>query len=171
MVSRRRIALLASLALVLIGGSVLYGTVLDPAPPTLTVDNEAQTTYRVTAYTVDSRDEAMYMNFEVRTRRGERRLVTLSQLIWPDEYRNVTLTDDGIPTQRLSVAPGAEVTTTIDGWRRGNVTVYIAEELGGNETHVYTRIQTCTRPGQEHSLTFEGDGSTSGSSTCSGGWL
>jgi hypothetical protein len=163
MVSRRTIALLLGLALV--SGSVLYDHVSGPTQPTLTVENNDTTAYQLSAYTVESREKAMYMNFEVTTRAGERRLKTLSQLVWSDRDRNVTLADDGIPSQHITIRPGEKVTTTIDGWTRGNVTVYIVEEIGTNETHVYTAIKTCTRTGQEHSLTFEGDG-TSGTSTC-----
>ncbi|WP_345779771.1 hypothetical protein [Halosolutus halophilus] len=163
MVPRRTIALLLGLALV--SGYVLYGTVSGPSQPTLTVENNDTTAYQVSAYTVESREQAMYVNFEVTTRDDEHRLKTLSQLVWSDRDRNVTLADDGIPTQRITVVPGEKVTTPIDGWTRGNVTVYLVEKFDDNETHVSTRIQTCPRGGQEHSLTFE-DGGTSGSSTC-----
>ncbi|WP_136718600.1 hypothetical protein [Halorientalis salina] len=163
MVSRRMIALLVGLSL--IGGYLLYGSVTGTTQPTLTVENNDTTSYQLSAYTVESREKAMYMNFRVTTREGERRLKTLSQLVWSDRDRNVTLADDGIPEQHITVAPGEEVTTTIDGWNRGDVTVYIIEEHRGNETHRQTAIKTCTKPGQEHSLTLEEDGS-SGSSTC-----
>ncbi|WP_434531594.1 hypothetical protein ACODNH_21705 (plasmid) [Haloarcula sp. NS06] len=164
MVSRRTIALLLGLALV--SGYVLYDTASGPSQPTLTVENNDTTAYQVSAYTVESREEAMYMNFEVTTRDGEHRLKTLSQLVWPDSDRNVTLADDGIPTQQTTVAPGETVTTTIDGWTRGNVTVYLVEKIDDNETHVSTRIRTCPRTGQQHSLTFEEDGGIGGFSTC-----
>ncbi|WP_135852261.1 hypothetical protein [Halorussus salinus] len=170
MASRRTTALLA--CLVLLGGlSVVAGDVYE-APPTLTVTNEDDTTYRVTAYTAESRQAALLMNFEVTTREGERRLATLSQLYWPEGFRNVTLADDGIPTERITVEPGEEVTTTIDGWTPGNVTVYLVEDLGDDRTHVHTTIRTCTERQQEHSLTLE-DGGTSGSATCASSvdWL
>ena len=163
MVSRRTIALLLGLALV--SGYVLYDTTSGPAQPTLTVENNDTTAYQLSAYTVASRERAMYMNFEVTTRAGERRLKTLSQLVWSDRDQNVTLADEGIPAHHITVTPGEKVTTTIDGWTRGNVTVYIVEEIRNNETHTYTWIKTCTRPGQEHTLTFDEEG-TSGSSTC-----
>lgn len=164
MVSRRTIALLLGLALV--NGYILYDTAAGPSQPTLTVENNDTTAYHVSAYTVDSREEAMYMNFAVTTRDGEHRLKTLSQLVWPDSDRNVTLADDGIPTQQITVAPGETVTTSIDGWTRGDVTVYLGEMTGDNETHVYTRIRTCPRTGQEHSVTFKKDGGISGGSIC-----
>ena len=170
MVSRRTIVLLAGLVL-LSGGSVAAGAVID-APPTMTVANEDDTTYRVTAYTAETVQTASLMNFAVTTEDGERRLATLSQMIWPEGFRNVTLVDDGIPTQRITVEPGEEVTTTIDGWTPGNVTVYIVEDLGDNETHVHTEIKTCTDRQQEHSLTLEDSGS-SGSTVCASNvdWL
>ncbi|SEL96788.1 hypothetical protein [Haloferax larsenii] len=170
MVSRRMTFLLAGLVL-LSGVSVAASEAID-SPPTFTVSNEDNTTYRVTAYTAESTQAALLMNFEVTTRDGERRLATLSQLIWPDRYRNVTLADDGIPTQRVTVEPGDEVTTTIEAWEPGNVTVYIVEDLGDNETHTMTEIKTCTERQQEHSLTLESDGA-SGSSVCASSldWL
>lgn len=170
MVSQRTTVVLAGL-LLLSGFSVVAGAVIE-APPTLTVANEDDTTYRVTAYTVEDRQTALLMNFVVTTEDGDRRLATLSQLIWPEGFRNVTLVDDGIPTQRITVEPGEEVTTTIDGWTPGNVTVYIVEDLGNNETHVLTEIKTCTERQQEHGLTLKEYGS-SGFSVCASSvdWL
>ncbi|RRJ31404.1 hypothetical protein [Halocatena pleomorpha] len=156
MVSRRTIIFIAGLIL-LSGLSMIAGEAVD-APPTMTATNDGDTTYRVTAYTVEDRRTALLMNFAVTTRDGERRLATLSQLIWPDGFRNVTLADDGIPTQGISVDPGEAVTTTIDGWTPGNVTVYVVEDLGNNETHVRTSLETCTKRGQEHHMTFEENG-------------
>jgi hypothetical protein len=170
MVSRRIAALLVLLVL-LSGASVVAGDVLT-SPPTMTVTNEDTTTYRVTAYTTDSRQTAMVMNFAVTTRDGERRLVTLSQMIWPEGYRNVTLVDDGVPTQQVTVAPGEEASMTVIEWTPGNVTVYVVEDLGDNETHVQTEIETCTKREQEHTLTLTQSGS-SGSSVCASSvdWL
>lgn len=170
MASRRTTAFLAVLVF-LSGVSVAAGAVID-APPTLTVENERNTSHRVTAYTVEDRQTAMLTNFAVTTDDGDRRLVTLSQLVWPGEFRNVTLTDDGVPAQQLTVEPGRDVTTTIDGWTPGNVTIYVVEDLGDNESHVHTDIETCTERQQEHTITLEPDG-TSGSSLCASNldWL
>ena len=164
MVSRRTIVLLLGVALV--SGFVLYDSVSGPPEPTLTVENNETTSYQLSAYTVESREKAMYLNFEVTTRTGERRLKTLSQLVWPDQDQNITLSDEGISSQHITIAPGEKVTTTIDGWDRGDVTVYLAEKVDDNNTHVYTTIKTCPRPGQEHRLTFEEDGGISGFSRC-----
>ncbi len=103
MVSRRTIALLLGSALVI--GYVQYDTVSGPFKPTLTVENNDTTAYQLSAYTVESREQAMYLNFEVTTRDGEHRLKTLSQLIWPDGDRNVTLADDGSPRNRSPSLP------------------------------------------------------------------
>ncbi len=170
MVSRRIAALLALLVL-LSGGSVVAGDVIT-SPPTMTVTNEDTTTYRVTAYTTDSLQTAMLLNFAVTTADGDRRLVTLSQMVWADGYRNVTLVDDGIPTRQVTVEPGEDASMTVTGWTPGNVTVYVVEDLGDNETHVQTEIETCTQRGQEHTLTLTERGS-SGSSVCASSvdWL
>lgn len=170
MASRPTTVLLAGL--LLFGGLSIAAGAMYEAPPTMTVTNEDDTTHRLTAYTVESTQTALLMNFEVTTEDGDRRLATLSQLIWPTKFRNVTLADDGIPTQKITVEPGESVTTTIRGWTPGNVTVYVVEDLGENGTHVKTEIKTCTERQQEHTLTLE-DGGSSGSSTCASNldWL
>ncbi|RDI69989.1 hypothetical protein [Halopelagius longus] len=170
MVSRRITALLAVLVL-LSGVSVVAGDEIT-SPPTMTVTNEDTTTYRVTAFTAENRQTALLMNFAVTTREGERRLATLSQMVWPEGYRNVTLVDDGIPTRHVTVDPGEEETMTVTDWTPGNVTVYVVEDLGDNETHVHTKIVSCTQREQEHTLTLREDGS-GGSSVCASSvdWL
>ncbi|WP_049915453.1 hypothetical protein [Haloferax mucosum] len=158
-------------ALVLLSGlSIVAGAVID-SPPKLTVENDDNTTYRVKAYTVESAERAMVTNFMVTTEDGERRRATLSRLVWPGEFRNVTLADEGVPRQQITVEHGETVTTTVEAWTPGNVTFYIVEDLKNNESHVYTRVKTCTKREQEHNMHFEE--SISGSSTCSSsmGWL
>ena len=170
MVSQRITVLLAILVLSS-GVSVVAGDVIT-SPPTMTVTNEDNTTYRVTAYTTESLQTALLMNFAVTTRDDERRLTTLSQMVWPEGYQNVTLVDDGIPTRHVTVEPSEEEKMTVADWTPGNVTVYVVEDLGDNETHVKTEIETCTQREQEHTLTLEENGS-SGSSVCASSmdWL
>lgn len=163
MVSRRIGAFLTILVL-LSGLSVVAGETIT-SPPTMTVTNEDDTTYRVTAYTTDSLQKAMLLNFAVTTSDGERRLATLSQMVWPQDFRNVTLVDDGIPTRHVTVEPGDEETMTVEAWTPGNVTVYVVEDVGNDETHEQTEIEACTRRDQEHTLTLEERGS-GGSSLC-----
>lgn len=170
MSTRRTVALLAALLVVelLLGGFPGVAGTPTAATPTLEVENQDNTTYRVTAYTVTDTDRAMHTNFHVTTRDGERRLATLSQLIWPDDFRNVTLADEGIPAQQIDVGPGENVTTRIENWENGDVTVYIMEDLGDNSTHVRTTIKDCPTRGQEHGVTFSNE-SLTGSSTCGSG--
>lgn len=164
-------SLLFALLVVLSGVSVVGGAVVD-LPPTMTVTNDDDTTYGVTAYTVDSRREAMVLNFAVTTEDGDRRLATLSQLVWPSGFRNVTLVDDGVPTERVGVEPNETATMTVDDWTPGDVTVYLVEDLGDDETHVETKIETCPARQQEHSLALR-DGGSSGTSVCASSvdWL
>jgi|GEM_PF-1230512 len=163
MASRTTTLLLTGLV-VLSGLSVAAGAVID-APPTLTVENERNTTHEVTAYTIAQSESPMQLNFAVTADDGDRRLVTLEQLYWPGEFRNVTLADQGIPAQQVTVDPGENVTTTIDAWTPGNVTIYIAQDLGANREHVHTRIVSCTEREQNHRITLKDDGA-SGGYTC-----
>lgn len=169
MVSRRSLLVGGALllAVILVSGSLGIGT----PEPMVTLENEDNATYHVTAYTVKDADTAGFLNFEVTTGDGDRRLVTYEELVWPGEYRNVTLVDDGVNTRSFVVEPGETTTGTIDGWSRGDVTVYIVER-GSEKEHAGSRTITCGRRGQTHSLTLEPSGS-GGSSTCTGGfgWL
>ncbi|WP_153552860.1 hypothetical protein [Halomicrobium sp. LC1Hm] len=170
MAPRTTTALLVGL-LALSGLSVVAGGVID-APPELTIENQADTTHRVTAYTVAETESVMELNFAVTTDDGDRRLATLEQLYWPGEFRNVTIADDGVPSQRHTVEPGENVTTTVEAWTPGNVTIYVVEDLGDDQRHVHTDIRTCTEREQEHELRLESDG-TGGSYTCASSldWL
>ncbi|WP_135305033.1 hypothetical protein [Haloarcula amylovorans] len=166
----RQTALLLAGLLLLNGVSVAAGEVYD-GPPTVTVTNEDTTTYRVTAFTADSRQSALLTNFAVTTKDGDRRLAPLSQMVWALEFRNVTLVDD-VSTQQFTVEPNETVTTTIESWTPGDVTVYVVEDLGDDELHVKTEIETCPQRQQEHSMTLESGGS-SGTSVCASSvdWL
>ncbi|SEH64280.1 hypothetical protein SAMN05192561_11828 [Halopenitus malekzadehii] len=172
MVSRRSLLVGSALLLVLLGVVLTSGTLgLGTAEPVVTLENQDDATYYVTAYTVEDADAAGFLNFEVRTEDGERRIVTYEELVWPGEYRNVTLVDDGIDGRSFVVEPGETTTKTIDGWSRGEMTIYIVER-GPERNHTSSRTITCGRRGQTHSLTLEPTGS-GGSSTCAGGfgWL
>lgn len=168
MPARRTIAALLAVLLVAGGFPLVVGTPA-AATPALELENEDDTTYRVTAYTVADRHTAMHVNYRVTTRDGDRRLATLSQLVWPGGFRNVTLADDGIPAQRITLDPGENLTTRIEGWTHGDVTIYIAEDLGDNSAHVQTEIKTCPVRGQEHGLSFS-DGTAGGYSVCASGF-
>ncbi|WP_198665752.1 hypothetical protein [Haloprofundus halophilus] len=67
----RRIRIFLVLLILFSGFSIAAGALID-APPTLTVENEDDTTYRITAYTTDGLQEALLMNFAVTTEDGER---------------------------------------------------------------------------------------------------
>jgi hypothetical protein len=149
---------------VLLVGSGLIGT----PEPTVALENEDTDTYYVTAYTVADQDAAGFLNFEVTTEEGEQRLVTYEELVWPGEYHNVTLVDDGIDTQSFVVEPDETVSGTIEAWSHGDMTVYIAER-GSEREHTTSRVVTCGSRGQSHSFTLEESGGGS-SSSCAGGF-
>jgi len=164
MVSRQTGIFLAVLV-ALSGVSVVGGEVID-GPPTLTVENNDDTTYRVTAYAVDSRDDALLTNFRVTTPAGEGRLVTFSQLVWPDDYRNVTVTDP-VPSQEVTVPPTEDIETTIGIWEPGDVTIYIIEDAD-DEAHVWSDLNTCSDRNQDQTIRLR-DGYDGGGSSCGSG--
>ncbi|MFC7068641.1 hypothetical protein [Halobaculum lipolyticum] len=170
MVHRRTASLLAVLGLLAVA-SVVAGAAVD-APPTATFTNEAGTTYRVTAFAVADTREASLTNVRVTDLDGERRPTTVGELRWPARYRSVELADDGLDARRIRVAPGEETTVTVGTWEPGDVTVFLVEELRGNETVARARIESCPQRQQEHGLTFE-TGGGSGYSTCASSldWL
>lgn len=153
------VALLAVVALV--GGSAWSLGPESDAPPTLTVENGDETPFQVTAYAVEDRQAAMLTNFEVTTEDGDRRLATGSQLVWAKKFRNVTLADEGVPTTWLTVDPGENETTTIDGCGSRAVAVIVFEDVGANERHEWTRVATCSPHRNVHRLRLR-DGGLSG---------
>lgn len=159
------LALLAAAALVTAAGAAV------DRPPTLDLENRDAVAYEVTAVTVDDRRTAMNVNFRVTERDGDRRLATLSQMVWPGEYSNVTLADD-VPSQQFRVDPGENRTVRVSTWEPGDVTVYVAQEAGGGRNHTATRVITCPDRGQEHTLTLS-DGLGGGGHVCASGvdWL
>lgn len=168
----RRFAILLSMLLLL--GAILVGvtaTVGTPEP-VVTLENDDDVTYHVTAYTVDDQDAAGYLNFEVTTEAGDRKLVTYADLVWPSGYRNVTLLDEHVNRQSFVVGPNETTTKTVEGWTRGDVTVYVIES-GADRTHTWSRTVTCRDRGQEHGLRFSEDGGSGGSTVCAGGigWI
>ena len=163
---RRPLVLGAFLVLCLLL-SAITGAVGTPEP-TVTFENQDNETYYVTAYTVSDEDVAGYLNFEVTTDEGDRRLVTYEDLVWPAEYENVTLVDDEVNTQTFVVEPGETKHDVVTGWSQGDVTVYISEH-GPEREHDTSLTVACGNRGQSHSLTFEESGSGS-STSCAGGF-
>lgn len=168
----RRFALLSAVLLATAVAVAGVGVVMGTPEPVLTLENDDTAAYHVTAYTVDDQDEAGYLNFEVTTREGNRRLVTYADLVWPDGYRNVTLVDEGVNRQTFVVGPNETTTKPVEGWTRGDVTIYVIER-GDERTHEWSRTVTCGNRGQEHELRFDADSGTGGATVCAGGfgWL
>lgn len=155
--SLRRVGLV--LAAVVVVGALLWpvGPWAEPRPE-LTIENGGGggSPAEVTAITTPNLRTAMLTNFEATNRSGHRRLVTVEQLVWPEGYRNLTLVDD-VASQHWAVDPGENLTTTVEPWEQGDVTVYVIE-AGPNQTNRRTRVITCRRTGQVHELTVEGAG-------------
>ncbi|MFC7138013.1 hypothetical protein ACFQRB_19235 [Halobaculum litoreum] len=167
----RRLALVLGGLLLLSGVSVAAGEVID-APPTASFSNEDGRTYEVTIFTVPDHRTALLTNVGVTTADGERRLVTVSDLVWSREYRDASVADPGVETTTLTVEPGETVETTVSSWEPGELTVILIEERAGAATTIRADAVTCTQRQQEYSRTFETGGS-SGSSVCASNldWL
>lgn len=166
MLSRRslHVGALLVLCLLLSGAALAVGT----PEPAVTVENQDDERYYVTAYTVQDQDVAGYVNFEGTTDDGDRELVTFEDLVWPHEYQNLTLVDDEIETQTFVVEPDETVDGVVTTWSQGDVTVYIAER-GPDREHTSSRIVTCGTRGQTHSFTLKESGMSS-ATTCGGGY-
>ena len=155
---------LAALLIVAVLTPGCVGPVLG-GPPETVVENRADDPYRVVVYTVPVDDPAD-LSFSEATGEGRRPLDD-REVQFPDGNRNVTLDDRRATLQRRVVlAPGENLTTTLDGWTAGETTVYLVETTDGRL--VYTRVVDCGSHGQSHSLTVESNESLSASSTCGG---
>jgi hypothetical protein len=166
----RRFALVLVGLLLASGASIVAGAAID-APPTATFANEDDRSYRITMLTPPDHQTALLTNVAVTTPEGDRRLVTVEDLVWGERYRNASVADD-VPTNQVVLAPGEEVTTTVESWTPGDLTVYIVERRAGAESSVRVDVVTCTQREQQYSRTFE-NGSASGSSVCASSldWL
>lgn len=134
-------------------------------PPTVTVENQDDATYRVTAYAVPDVDRPSDLTFRATTEAGDRRSIDAGALQSGAPYRNVTVAG-AARNQRFTVSPRSTISTTIDVWNASTATVYIVETTDGNESLVGSEIITCKRGGQEHSLTIADGFKKRASSTC-----
>lgn len=154
------VALVAAALLVVTAGCV--GSVLG-GPPETTVENDADSAYRVVVYTVPV-DRPAELEFSQATDDG-RRPVDDSEIQFPVGNRNVTLDNERATLQRRTVVdPGGNVTAALGGWDAGETTVYLVETP--DERLVYTRIVDCERANQSHSIRIVSNESFESSSTC-----
>lgn len=166
----RRLTLVLVGLLLASGVSIVAGAMID-APPTATFSNEDDRSYRITMFTPPDQQTALLTNVAVTTPDGDRQRVTVGDLVWHESYRNASVADD-VRARQIVLAPGEEVTTTVQSWSPGDVTVYLIERQAGTESTLRADIVTCTQREQQYSRTFE-DGSASGSSVCASslGWI
>lgn len=134
-------------------------------PPTVTVENQDNATYRITAYAVSDVDRPSDVRFRATTEDGDRRSIDAGSLQSGSPYWNVTVAGPA-RSQQFTVSPHATISTTIDVWNASTATVYIIEATDENESLVGGEIVTCQRGGQEHSLTIADGFKKRASSTC-----
>lgn len=156
----RRFSLVLAGLLLASGGSLVAGAVID-APPTATFTNEDDESYRITMFTPPDRHTALLTNVAVTTPDGDRRLVTVRDLVWDEPYRNASVADD-VETTQVVVHPGETATTSVESWEPGDNTVYLVERRAGSHSSVRADVVTCTQRQQEYSWTFEDSGGSGG---------
>jgi hypothetical protein len=155
-------ALLVVLLVAALGGcTALSGG----GPPTATVENRDDATYRVTAYAVPDVEHPTDVTFRATTADGDRRSVDAAALQSGAAYRNVTVVDEA-RSQQFTVPPNGNASATIDVWNGSTATVYVVETIDGNESLVGGEVVTCERGGQEHRLTVVDGAKKRTSSTC-----
>src|SRR6056297_480538 len=110
-----------SLLILVVLSTILVGwTVLSPdEPPRLTVENQDETRYQLTVFTVSNADSPTDVTFRATTKAGDRRYVGLADLQSGATYYNVTLTEDEVRSRQLTVRPTSDTTTTIEAWKPG----------------------------------------------------
>ena len=136
-------ALLVVLLVAALGGcTALSGG----GPPTATVENRDDVSYRVTAYAVPDVQRPTDVTFRATTEDGDRRSIDAGALQSGAAYRNVTVVDEA-RSQQFTVPPNGNASTTIDVWNRSTATVYVVETTDGNESLVGGEVVICERGG------------------------
>jgi hypothetical protein len=162
----RRNLLVGFLIIVLIvsSGLVLVATG-EPESPTLTVENQDNATYAVTAYAFsDSGDVAFRATTDNQSRRMIGRPMTYGG------YRNVTAVNEERSSE-FSVSPCSNITRKVGIWNSSVTLVYIVETANGNESVLFGEGINCERGGQEHRIAIANGGLEQGSFTCSSSLL
>lgn len=137
----------------------------EPEPPTLTVENQDNTTYSLTAYAFsDPGDVAFRATTDNQSRR------TIGQPMIYDGYRNITAVNEE-RSARFSVPPHSNSTREIAIWNSSVTLVYVVETTDGDESVLFGETVDCERGGQEHRLAIADGDLEQGSFTCSSSLL
>lgn len=132
----RRVLIKGTLVLCLFSVlAVVYTAVSDDiqlltdSPPEMTIDNQSNTTVRVTVFesSAESRSDLL---FRYTTTEGKQRHAYDTQLPMGDPYRNTTLVDADDSVE-LVVPPGEQMTRTFDEWGTGANAYVVKTSDGG----------------------------------------
>jgi hypothetical protein len=158
----RRNLLLGLLIILLIvfSGYVLFATG-EPEPPALTVENQDNTTYSITAYAFSTLDDVA---FRATTDNQSRRMIGNPTVY--GGYRNITAVNEE-RSSRFSVSPRSNSTREIAVWNSSVTLVYIVENTDGNESVLFGGVVNCERGGQEHRFAIADGSLEQGSFLCS----
>jgi hypothetical protein len=152
------------IVLIVVSGSVLFATG-EPEPPTLTVENQDNATYFVTAYAFSDPDD---IAFRGTTDNQSRRMIGRPTIY--GGYRNITAVNEE-RSSGFSVSPRSNVTRKVSIWNSSVALVYIIETADGNESVLFGEVVNCERGGQEHRIAIANGGLKQASFTCSSSLL
>lgn len=161
---RSLLAGLLIIVLIVSAGYVLYATD-ESEPPTLTVENQDNTTYFITAYAFSDPSDVA---FRATTDNQSRRIIGKPKIY--GGYRNLTAIKEE-RSSRFSVSPRSNITREIAVWNSSVILVYIVETTDGNESVLFGEVVNCERGGQEHRLSITDGDLEQGSFTCSSSLL
>jgi hypothetical protein len=155
---RRTVLLVAVVALVVLAGCTALSST---GAPLLTVDNQDETEYRLTVYTLSDPGDADSLTFRATDAEGDNRSVETAALRGNTSFRNVTLHTDPDAASRVTVRAGTVTTAAINIWDSGAATVYVVETADGTASLAGVQVIPCGSSDQEHELTVA-DGTISG---------
>lgn len=165
---RRTLRTFFALLLVLLVILIVGWCFLSPEEPlTMTVENQDDTQYRLTAYVVPDADGAADVPIRATTEDGDRRYVAPSDLQSGAPYRNVIVEENEIRSQQLVVPPTGSISTTVEIYKSGSPMIYIVESTDGNESLIGIEFVTCEGDARDHHMIISDGFKTRWAATCS----
>lgn len=160
--SRRVLTVGVAVLLIMVVASAGYALAANDQPTELTVENQRNATYQVTAFQT-SQNSLDSMEFEFTTTDGTQGYGSLAEVSSSTGYQNTTLLNAERLT-RFTVTAGENVTKTLDGWSDRGATAYIVETPEGEL--LYADGTYCEGGNHTYYLRLRDDSSILSSSHC-----